>query len=270
MQGKRNINRVSLVHATDEAVDVRLTVTVFTSLDVVVELPLLEATSRARELERPQEHVSSLEVRTHGSNLVDKVFHRDNAILAQTLLDDGVVLDRDTLLVNLGETTLVDELADRLEVRLTPRHVWRDKLKHLLGGSSKLHKHTVVDLAETQELHNLAGLRGNVADTTETDHKSNTGLGRHEEVALRLGQTAQTDLLTLSGLVLLHVLLSTLENNLALLLASLSRLVHQFNTLGSRIINVTLPPCHARRRLRQFDQTRKMVYWRHHRRYKTV
>lgn len=199
-------------------------VTGLTTLDVVNELALLEAAVGARELERPQERVRDLEVGASGGNLVDKVLNRDDAVLAKMLLNDAVVRDRDALTVDLGEATLVNKLADGLEVGLTPSHVGSDHLEHLLGSVGELQENTVVDLDQTQELHDLAGLRGDVANTTQTDNESNTRLSGDVEVALRLGETAQTNLLTLKGLVLLNVLLSTLEDDRALLLPGLSKL----------------------------------------------
>lgn len=211
-----------LVHAAHKTVDVRLAVTSVTALNEVLQLPLSEATRSARELEGPQEVVNCLEVRANGRNLVDKVLDRDDTVLAKVLLDHAVVRDRDALTVDLGVTALVNELANRLQVRLTVRHVRLNELKHLLRSIRELHKAAVVNLAETQQLHDLLRLRRDVADTAETNNEGHARLGRHVEVTLRLGQTALANLFTLGGLVLVHVLFGTLENNGTLLLASLS------------------------------------------------
>ena len=56
----------------------------------------------------------------------------------------------------------------------------------------------------------------------DTDNKDNLGLGGDEESTLLLGLARETDLLTLSIAVLLHVLLGTLEDGIALLLVGLS------------------------------------------------
>ena len=169
-------------------------VTSVTALDVVLELALLEAARRARELEGPQELVRDLEVGASSGDLVDEVLNRDDAVLAELLLNDAVVGDGDALAVDLGVTALVDKLTDRLQVRLTPGNVGSDQLEHLLGRVGELQEDTVVDLEQTQELHDLARLRGDVADTTQTHNKGNTGLGRHVEVTLRLGEAAKADL----------------------------------------------------------------------------
>ncbi len=43
--------------------------------------------------------------------------------------------------------------------------VWLDETEHLLSGPGDLDKYTVVDLEETEELEDLAGLGGNLVDT---------------------------------------------------------------------------------------------------------
>lgn len=210
-----------LVHAADKAVNVRLAVTSITTLNEVLELAGPETASGVRQLEGPQELAGCLEVGAGSRDLVHEVLNRDNAVLAELLLNDGVVGDGDALPVNLGETALVDQFTDGLQVGLTPGHVGSNKLEHLLSGVGHLDEDTIVDLQETEQLHDLARLGRDVANTTDTNNKGHAGLSRHKEVALRLRQAAQTNLLALGSLVLLYVLLSALEDDLALLLAKL-------------------------------------------------
>lgn len=82
---------------------------------------LLEAAQRAAELEGPQEVVGDLEVLADGENLVDQILNADDAGLGKLLLDDLVVGKGDALTGDLAETTLVDQLADGLEVGVTER-----------------------------------------------------------------------------------------------------------------------------------------------------
>ena len=58
-----------------------------------------------------------LEVGAHSVDLVDEIFHADDTVLAEVLLDDGVVGEGDALLVDLAVSALVDQLTDGLEVR---------------------------------------------------------------------------------------------------------------------------------------------------------
>lgn len=229
-----------LVHLADESVDVLLTVTKVTTLDEVLELAGVEATVGVGQLEGPQEVGGLLEVGANSVDLMDEILHADNAVLAEVLLNDGVVGQGNALLVDLSVTALVDELLDALQVGVTVGDPGLDDLDHLGDGLGDTHEDTVVDLKETEELEDLAGLGGNLVDTVEllvmvlsintfefgnipldTDDEDQLRLSRDVELAALLGDTAQADLLALCIAVLLNVLLSTLEDDATLLLVGL-------------------------------------------------
>jgi hypothetical protein len=123
-----------LVHLLDQSIDVLLAVTQVATLDVMFELPRSETTSGVAQFEWPKEVTCLFEVRSDGGNLVDQVFHTDDAELAQSVLDQLVVGEGDALLVDLAIATLVDEFTNRLEVRVSVGDVWVDDGEHLLGG----------------------------------------------------------------------------------------------------------------------------------------
>lgn len=154
-----------LVHLLDESVDVLFTVAKVTTLNEVLELASSEATSGVRQLERPEEVAGLLEVGADSVDFVDKILHTDDAILAEVLLNDLVVRERNALLVDLAITTLVDELTDGLEVGVTICNEGVDDGEHLGGGLGETEEDTVVNLEETEELENLARLGGNLIDT---------------------------------------------------------------------------------------------------------
>lgn len=229
-----------LVHLADESVDVLLTVAKVTTLDEVLELAGVEATVGVGQLEGPQEVGGLLEVGANSVDLVDEILHADNAVLAEVLLNDGVVGQGNALLVDLSVTALVDELLDALQVGVTVGDPGLDDLDHLGDGLGDAHEDTVVDLKETEELEDLAGLGGNLVDTVEllavalrintlefgnipldTDDEDQLRLSRDVELAALLGDTGQADLLALCIAVLLNVLLSTLEDDATLLLVGL-------------------------------------------------
>lgn len=157
--------RNALVHLADESIDVLLTVTGVTTLDVVLELAGAEATGGVGQLEGPQEVVGLLEVGANSVDLVDQILHADNAVLAEVLLDDLVVGEGNTLLVDLAVTALVQELTDGLQVGVTIGDVGVDNGQHLLGGLGQADEGTAVDLEQTEELQDLAGLGSNLVDT---------------------------------------------------------------------------------------------------------
>lgn len=99
----------------------------------------------------------------------------DDAELAKLLLNDGVVGDGDPGAVDLGVSALVDELSDGLEVDLAVGDVRSDECEHLLGRLGDSDKDTVVDLSQSEELKDLAGLGGDLGDT----------IGSQFDVALR-------------------------------------------------------------------------------------
>ena len=157
----------SLVHLFDKGVDVLLTVTSVTTLDEVLELASAETTSRVGELEWPQEVASLLEVGADSVDLMDQVFHADNAVLAKVLLNKLVVGKGNTLLVDLSVATLVDEFTNALKVGVTIGNVWVNNGQHLSGSLGELDEDSVVDLEKTEKLQNLARLRSNLVDTIQ-------------------------------------------------------------------------------------------------------
>ena len=74
-------------HALDKLVDVGLAVAGLAAL-VEVQKLLAEAAKGAGQLERPQEVVGLCEVWPNGDDLVDKVLHADDAVLAEASLHD--------------------------------------------------------------------------------------------------------------------------------------------------------------------------------------
>lgn len=189
----------------------------------MLELAGAETTSGVGELEGPEEVGSLLEVGANSVDLVDEILSADNAVLAEVLLNDGVVGKSSALLVDLSVSTLVDELLDRLQVGVTVGDPRLNNLEHLSGGLGDLDEDTVVDLEETEELEDLAGLGGNLVDTLDADNEHQLALSGDVGSIVLLGSAGETDLLTLSIAVLLDVLLSTLEDDTTLLLVGLIR-----------------------------------------------
>ena len=67
----------------------------------------------------PGQHATHLlEVGAGGEDLMHEILNRENVVLAESLLNDGVVREGNTLLVDFAVATLVDELTNRLQVGL--------------------------------------------------------------------------------------------------------------------------------------------------------
>lgn len=131
----------------------------------MLELPRPEATRRTRQLERPQKVARLLEVRPHGHNLMHQIFHADDTKFAEVLFDDLVVGQGDSLLVDLSISTLVNEVANGFHTGVTVGDVGLDYLKHFRSSFGKFDEDAIVDLEETEELHNFAGFRSNLINT---------------------------------------------------------------------------------------------------------
>jgi len=206
---------------SDQSIDVLLSVTKITTLDKVLELSGTETAVGVGQLEWPQEVACLLEVGSDGEDLVDQILHADDAVLAEVVFDKLVVGQSDALLVDLSVSTLVDELSDGLEVGVAVGDVWVDNGQHLLGGLGQLDEDAIVDLKKSEKLEDLARLGSNLVDTLDSDDEDKLGLLINEEGALLLAQARESDLFTLLITVLLHVLLSTLEDDTTLLLVGL-------------------------------------------------
>ena len=112
----------SLDHLAEERVDLVLTVAEVTTLNEVGGL-LAPSTGRGVQLEGPQVVGGVLEVGANGEDLVNKVFDADDVELAKLLLDEVVGGDWGASTIDLGEASLVDQLADTLQVGGTPSNV---------------------------------------------------------------------------------------------------------------------------------------------------
>jgi hypothetical protein len=212
---------INLVHPADEGVDVLLTVAEVTTLNEVLKLAGAETTVGVAELEGPEEVGGLLEVGADGVDLVDQVLHADDAVLAEVVLDDGVVGESGALLVDLAVAALIDELLDGLEVGVAVGDPGLDNLEHFGGGLGDADEDTVVDLEKTEELEDLAGLGGHLVDTADTDNEDQLGLRVDVGGVVLLGNAVKADLLALRIAVLLDVLLGTLEDDATLLLVGL-------------------------------------------------
>ena len=151
-----------------KSIDEVLAIAVVTALHKVSKL-VLPATIGGVQLEGPQKVGNGLEVGTNGEDLVHEVLHANDALVAQSLLDQGVVGDGDALLVDLGVATLVHQLLHSLEVGIAVSNVGLHNTQHVDGSLVQLNKHSVVNLEQAEQLKHLANLGRHAVDTIRTE-----------------------------------------------------------------------------------------------------
>mmetsp|Transcript_25127 Transcript_25127/g.37179 ORF Transcript_25127/g.37179 Transcript_25127/m.37179 type:complete len:223 (-) Transcript_25127:51-719(-) len=163
-------------------------------------LGLLGESSKGRtELERPQEVIGLLEGRSYSDKLMDEISTAIDSMGRESILNDGVLGDRNTTLIDLSKSTLVHELLNGGTGRDSISYIRLDKTKHADSSLVQSNKGSIVDLTKTEELHNLLGLGVDSDDTANTNDKSNLGLGRDVESSSGLGLTTVVDGLLLGG-----------------------------------------------------------------------
>ena len=159
------LTATDLVHLLDQSINLLLPIPQISTLNKMLELPRPEPTSRVAQLEWPQKVTSLFEIRPHSNNLMDQILHTNDAKLAQLLLDDLVIGEGYTLLVDLSVATLVDEVADGFDTGVAVGDVGFDYFEHFGGGFGEFDEHAVVYLEEAEELKDLAGFGGDFVDT---------------------------------------------------------------------------------------------------------
>ena len=62
-------------------------------------------------------------------HLMDEVLNADDSVLAQRLLNDGVVRDGNSLLVHFGIAPLVNQLAHALQIRVSEKQMFKSLMR---------------------------------------------------------------------------------------------------------------------------------------------
>jgi hypothetical protein len=137
-------------------------------------------------------------------------------VLAQRVLNDGVVRDWESLLVDLGKASLVDQLFHRFQVGIAKSDVWLNRLQHGQGCVVDSQEHGIVDLSQSEQLKDLSGLGVKSIDTSNSDHNSKLVVWLNVIIAGSLGLSLESDQRSLLSSVFVNVLLCSLEDCLSL------------------------------------------------------
>jgi len=94
-----------------------------------------ESTLGGAKLEGPEEVVGFLEVLSDSVDFVDQIFNTDDVELTKSLLDDFIGGNGDSLLVDLTETSLVDQIGDGVSGGISESDIRFDLLDHVKSSS---------------------------------------------------------------------------------------------------------------------------------------
>lgn len=173
---------------------------------------------------------------------------------AQLSLNDGVVADGHALLVDAAVAALVDQLLHGLQVGVAPCNVRAHQLQHLQRCLVDAHERCIEDLAQAQQLQDLADLGGHAVDTTDADNQGQLGLGLHKEVTSCPSGALGVNHGLLCGGVLLDVSLGALEHALAALLGRGLLLLALTQRLGAELLTRRALLQHALRDKAAFEK----------------
>ena len=116
-------------------------------------------------LEWPEEVVSLLEGWSNSPDLVDEILNAADALFSKDTRDDAVVSQRDSRAVDLSVATLVDKSANAITGWVSIGDEWLDSSDHVDSGTVEANEHSVVDLSESEKLHDLLAFWAQFVDT---------------------------------------------------------------------------------------------------------
>jgi len=177
---KDSLSVSHLNHSSNQSVNFFFSISPITTLMEGMSL-VVEAALGGVQFEVPEEVVSFFEVRTASNDFVNHFLKRSNFVFAKGSDDDLVASKRDSLLVDLSETSLVDQIRDGLSSGVTISNIRLDLLKHVEGSSVDSDEGGIIDLSESEESQDLLGLRGKMVNTSNSYNKSNLGFSRDIE-----------------------------------------------------------------------------------------
>lgn len=155
---------------------------------------------------------------------MDQVFDGNNTVLSQSLFNDRVVVQGNSLLVDLTETSLVDQFSNSRERWVSENNIRINQLQQLQGSLGELDESGSVDLVQSQQLKDLSWLRWNLVHTLNSDNENEFGLSWNVVFTCSLGVSSSLDNGIFGILILLVVSFSSLEDSGSLLLVSLKKL----------------------------------------------
>ncbi len=208
---KRKFNLWILEHSGNQVIDVFFSVTVVTTLDEVI-LHGVETSLWSVQFEGPEEVVDFSEFWTNCLDLVNKVFNTDDVVFSELFFNLSVADDWDSLFVDLGKTSLVDQVSNGFHRWISPSNVWFSNSEQVQSSLVQSNENSVVNLSQSQQLQNFSNFWNSFFHTTNSDDKSKLCFWFDEEVSVGHGSLSQFFKVSLLSLVFLSIFLSSLGN----------------------------------------------------------
>ena len=96
---------------------------------------------------------------------MDEILNAADALFSKDTRDDAVVSQRDSRAVDLTVATLVDKSANAITGWVSIGDEWLDSSDHVDSGTVEANEHSVVDLSESEKLHDLLAFWAQFVDT---------------------------------------------------------------------------------------------------------
>lgn len=139
-----------------------------TSVEITVSL-LFYSTSWRVESEWEEEIVNLFEFESKVVNLVDDVLDALDAVLSETLLDDLVLDQGDSLSVELSVSSLVDQGLDGVLGWESVGDIRLDLSEHVHGGLVVLDENSVADSGKSEKRKDFSLFGGDLGETLDSD-----------------------------------------------------------------------------------------------------
>jgi hypothetical protein len=117
------------------------------------------------ELEWPKEIVGFLEVRAHSGDFMDNVLNTHESTLSKLRFNDAVISQRDSGTVDLSVASLVNKFGNGSLGWITISNVWLNSSEHVNCSLVESDEHSVVQLSQSQKLHDLFACGVQLVDT---------------------------------------------------------------------------------------------------------
>ena len=116
-------------------------------------------------------------------DLIDKVLNCVDAVLAQGFLNDGVVDQGDSLLVDLSVSSLEDEFSNGLSGGVSEGDVGFDSSDEVGGGFVHSHEGSVVDLSQSENSEDSDDFGVEFVNTSDSHDEGKSGLGGYVDLS---------------------------------------------------------------------------------------